>query len=327
MLVDDVKITIKAGDGGKGAATFKRNAQTARGGPDGGNGGNGGNIYIIASHDLSDLKQFRYTKKIKAEDGTRGQHNNLYGKNAGDTYITVPVGTRVTDLATGSTLDIEVDKESVLVAKGGIGGLGNNSFKTATNQAPYYSELGTEGEEKEIRLELRIIAKVGLIGLPNAGKSSLLHVLTNANPKIGNYPFTTIEPNLGSLNGIIIADIPGLIEGASIGKGLGLRFLKHIEKTQLLIHCIDSTEKDVAKIYSVVRKELEKYQNELLTKKEIIFLTKTDLIDEKEIKEKLKVLKKINKEVYPVSIFDEKSIKEIESIIREADNLTDYSAS
>lgn len=315
MLVDDVRITIKAGDGGNGAATFKRNGQTAKGGPDGGNGGNGGNIYIQASHDLSDLKQFRYTKKIKATDGTKGQKNNLYGKNADDTTIFVPVGTRITDLETGSSFDVDKDREKILVAKGGKGGLGNNSFKTATNQAPYYAELGEEGELKEVRLELRIIAQVGLIGLPNAGKSSLLQVLTNADPKIGNYPFTTLEPNLGSLDGVIIADIPGLIGGASIGKGLGLRFLKHIEKTKLLIHCIDSTEEDVLKTYEIVRKELEEYQKELLSKREIIFLTKTDLIDDKQKNKKITSLKKINEFIYPVSIYKEESLKDISELI------------
>lgn len=315
MLVDDVTILVKAGNGGSGAATFKRNGQTAKGGPDGGNGGIGGSIYLIATHDLSDLRQFRYTKKILAEDGIKGNKNNLYGKNAEDTFIIVPMGTRVTDLSTGSSFDIDHDNEKILVAKGGHGGLGNNSFKTSTNQSPHYSELGEEGEEKEIRLELRIIAQVGLIGLPNAGKSSLLQVLTNADPKIGSYPFTTLEPNLGSLNGIILADIPGLIEGASKGKGLGLRFLKHIEKTELLVHCIDSTEEDVLKTYKIVRKELEEYKKDLLSKKEVIFLTKTDLIEEKELKEKTKKLSKISNHIYSVSIYNEDSLKKISKLI------------
>jgi GTPase len=323
MLVDDVKITVKAGNGGHGAATFRRNSQTAKGGPDGGNGGNGGSIYVEATHDLSDLRQFRYTKKITAADGTKGQRNNLYGKNAEDTVIRVPIGTRVTDLTTGAAFDLEKDNEKILVARGGRGGLGNNSFKTPTNQAPHYAELGEEGEKKEIRFELRIIAQVGLIGLPNAGKSSLLQVLTNANPKIGDYPFTTLEPNLGSLDGVILADIPGLIEGASAGKGLGLRFLKHIEKTQLLIHCIDSTEKDIAKAYNVVRKELEEYQKELVTKKEIIFLTKIDLLENEEIEKKEAILKKQNPQVYKVSIYNEEKIKEATTLIKSLKN-NDY---
>lgn len=308
MLVDNVKIIIKAGNGGNGAATFLRNARTARGGPDGGNGGNGGDIYFQGSSNAYDLSQFRFQKKITAEDGVRGKKKNLFGKNAESKTVFVPLGTHITDFESGKTYEI-ADSNPLLLAKGGKGGRGNNEFKSATNQAPIYFEKGGMGEEKTLTLELKIIAEIGLIGLPNAGKSSLLSLLTNANPKIGDYPFTTIEPNIGMLNKHTIADIPGLIEGASTGKGLGSHFLRHIEKTRIIIHCIDAASGDAQKSYETVRSEFQQYNKTLLEKPEIILITKTDLVDQEKVKEITKIFKKQKKEVLVCSIYDGKSIE------------------
>src|SRR3989304_2120594 len=307
MLVDNIGLIIKAGNGGDGAATFLRNETTAKGGPDGGNGGNGGNIYFQGSTNINDLREFRFKKRIEALSGIPGKNKKLFGKNAENLTIYLPLGTRVTDIASGRIIEIIDTTTPILIAKGGKGGRGNTEFKSATNQAPRYAEKGTLGEEKKLFLELRMIADIGLIGLPNAGKSSLLSVLTNATPKIGNYPFTTLEPNIGMLNGHAIADIPGLIEGASKGKGLGVEFLKHIEKTKVLVHCIDSSEVNPEKAYETVRNEFKQCNILLLDKPEIILLTKTDLVDEKTFKRNMKILKKKGK-VLTVSIYNPVSL-------------------
>lgn len=313
MLVDNIGLIIKAGNGGDGAATFLRNEMTAKGGPDGGNGGNGGNIYLQGSNNINDLREFRFKKRISAENGVSGKHKKLFGKNAEDLIIFLPLGTRVTDIHSNRVIEIINTIDKILIAKGGKGGRGNTEFKSATNQTPKYAEKGTLGEEKKLFLELRIIADIGLIGLPNAGKSSLLSVLTNATPKIGDYPFTTLEPNIGMLGKYAIADIPGLIEGASRGKGLGVEFLKHIEKTKILVHCIDSSDTNSQKAYETVRNEFKQYNISLLDKPEIILLTKTDLTDEKTVKNNIKILEKNlpagGKKVLTISIYDEKSIE------------------
>lgn len=309
MLVDDVVITVKAGNGGNGSASLRRNAQTAKGGPDGGNGGNGGNIYVQGSHNVSDLSIFRFKKEIKAQPGGDGGRKNLFGKNADRITVFVPLGTHITDLSQNTVYEITDTNTPILIAQGGKGGRGNNEFKTSTNQTPRYAEFGEKGEQKTLRLELRLIADIGLVGLPNAGKSSLLAVLTNAQPKIGAYPFTTLEPNLGVMNGLILADIPGLIEGASSGKGLGIKFLKHIEKTMLLVHCIDITSENLNKTYDTVRNEFNQHNVRLLEKSEIILLTKIDLVDKDELKKKITVLRRKNKNIKTLSIYDQKSIK------------------
>jgi GTPase len=308
MLIDNVKLIIKAGDGGNGAATFLRNGLTAKGGPDGGNGGNGGNVYFQGSSNLNDLKQFRFKKKVAAENGTPGKNQKLYGKNADDLIIYVPLGTHITDLQSGRVYEIRNTERPVLFAKGGKGGRGNVEFKTATNQAPNYAEPGTPGEEKEVHLELKLIADIGLIGLPNAGKSSLLATLTRANPKIGNYPFTTLEPNIGMLDEYTIADIPGLIEGASQGKGLGISFLKHIEKTKILLHCIDATDPDPLRTYTIVRNEFAQHNGELLEKPEVVLLTKTDLADPELVEKNKKLFTEKGLEVITCSIYDDDSL-------------------
>lgn len=316
MLIDDISITIKAGDGGNGSVSFMRNARTARGGPDGGNGGNGGSVFFQGSTDIFDLGEFRYKKKIYAENGIPGKKQNLYGRNGENIIIRVPLGTRITE-TTGKSYEITDITTQVVLALGGKGGRGNNEFKSAINQAPMQAEDGTRGEEKVVHLELRLIAQVGFIGFPNAGKSSLLKALTNANPKIGNYPFTTLEPNLGVLDGIVLGDIPGLMEGASKGKGLGITFLKHVEKTELLIHCIDSSTEDVVKAYKTVRQEFKEYDKILIAKPEIILLTKTDLPDAKVLEKNINKLKKFNKQVKTISIYNEKSIDDFKKFLKE----------
>jgi GTPase len=317
MLVDNVGLIIKAGNGGDGAATFLRNESTAKGGPDGGNGGNGGSIFFQGSTNINDLREFRYKKRIAAENGIPGKHKKLFGKNAPDLTIYLPLGTRVTDTISGRVIEITDVNTKVSAAHGGKGGRGNTEFKSATNQAPRYAEKGTLGEEKKLFLELRIIADVGLIGLPNAGKSSLLSVLTNATPKIANYAFTTLEPNIGMMGKYAIADIPGLIEGASKGKGLGVEFLKHIEKTKILVHCIDATSEDVKKVYEIVRNEFKQYNTSLLEKPEIILLTKTDLADEEQIKNNIKILKTKGRTL-TASIYDLKSLELLKETLEEA---------
>lgn len=307
MLVDNIKLTIKAGDGGNGSAHFLRNAQTSRGGPDGGNGGNGGDIYFRGSHNITDLREFRYKKKIVAESGTAGRGQKMFGRNAQHLTIELPLGTRITDRSSGKIYEITDTPTPVLFARGGLGGRGNTEFKSATNQTPTNFETGTPGETKELLLELRIIAQIGLIGLPNAGKSSILKALTMATPKIGAYPFTTLEPNIGMLGSHAIADIPGLIEGASKGKGLGTDFLRHIEKTKILIHCIDLTNTAPKKTYDTVRSEFRKFDPLLLSKPEYVLLTKTDLVSTEVLQKTTKLFAKRGV-VLSCSIYDHQSI-------------------
>jgi GTP-binding protein len=318
MLVDEVVIRVNAGTGGNGAVSFKRNAQTAKGGPDGGNGGNGGNVYFQGINDITALSEFSYKKSVKAEDGVKGGKQNLFGRNGKDLIVKLPLGSVITNLKTKEVLEIKNETSKILIAMGGKGGKGNNEFKTATDQAPYYAEKGGIGDEKHLKIELKLIADIGLIGLPNAGKSSLLEVLTNAKPKIGNYAFTTLEPNLGVMQGgLILADIPGLIEGASSGKGLGDKFLKHIERTKVLIHCIDVNSDIPLKNYATVRNELQNYNEDLVTKNELIVLTKTDLIDSKSLLKLKKQFAKISSNVLNVSIYDELSLGKLkENIIQ-----------
>lgn len=313
MLVDNVVITIKAGDGGHGAATFLKSGRNAHGGPDGGNGGNGGSIYFQGTNNINDLRIFRFKKKLNAEDGIAGRSRKLFGKNADDMTIFVPLGTKIKEVDNDKVYEITDITTPVLLARGGIGGRGNSEFKSATNQAPSYAENGTQGQRKKLFLELRLIAEIGLIGLPNAGKSSLLAALTNATPKIGDYPFTTLEPNIGMMGDHPVADIPGLIEGASTGRGLGAKFLKHIEKTKIIIHCIELTTEDILERYKTVRSEFEKFNPLLLEKPEIILLTKTDLATDVIIKKSVGIFKKMGKDVLSCSTLDSESLKKLKS--------------
>ncbi len=312
-LVDDVKIKIVAGKGGDGGNSRRSAYGSMKTYADGGNGGCGGNIYFQASNNVSDLSQFRYQKVLKAGDAGKGMNKNMDGKKGEDLVVLVPLGTKIINEETSEAFELEKIDEPIILAKGGRGGKGTHDYKYTSGAN--VCEEGRPGEEKKLHLILSLIAQIGLIGLPNAGKSSLLATLTNANPKIGSYPFTTLEPNLGAYGSIIIADIPGLIEGASEGRGLGTTFLKHVEKTKVLFHCIDVTTADVEETYRTVRDEFNNYNRELLDKEEIILLTKTDLADEKQIKTQSKKLAKFKRKIIPVSIYNEKSLNELKKII------------
>ena len=311
MFIDEAEIKVKGGYGGAGKVAFFRN----RKGPSGGNGGPGGNVYAVATSNLTHLKPFAERIKFIGENGGPGGPNQRTGKYGDELDLKMPIGTTIIDVVTKAEFTITGDNPKILLCRGGLGGLGNSAFKSPTHRVPQNAEPGKEGEERNFKLILRLIANYGLIGLPNAGKSSLLNKLTLANVKTANYPFTTLEPNLGVYNGKVLADVPGLIEGASTGKGLGIKFLKHIEKVDLILHCISVESKDVITEYNTVINELSTYNSKLPEKKSIILLTKIDLIDKKEVEKKVKELKKFNKDVLPVSIYDEKSLKKFKEIL------------
>ena len=313
MLIDEVEITLRAGHGGAGKVSFNPGQKA---GPNGGDGGRGGDIYISVTSDLRALNQFSRTQLKEAENGETGDNFQKSGKGGADLEIEMPLGTELTDLQTKEKFILDDLNAKILICKGGIGGQGNFALKSSRNTSPKFAQRGRFGQERNLKVELKFIADFGLIGLPNAGKSSLLNELTAANAKIADYPFTTLEPNLGVWNGKVIADIPGLIEGAAEGKGLGIRFLKHIEKVKLLLHAVPADSENILKDYQVVRKELEKYNPELIEKPEIIILTKTDLIDKREVKQKMTKLKKFKKKIIPVSIHDWDSLKKLEKSLQ-----------
>jgi GTP-binding protein len=318
-FLDQVKIYVKAGNGGSGSPSFRREKFVEFGGPDGGDGGKGGSVILISERNLNTLIDYRYQQHFKAERGKDGSGKNKTGKGGEDLYLKVPLGTQVFEEDNKTLIyDFKSQKEEFLVASGGKGGFGNTRFKSSTNRAPKKFTKGGQGEEFWIWLQLKTIADIGIIGLPNAGKSSLLASMTSANPKIANYKFTTINPNLGVASyddkEVTLADIPGLIEGAHTGTGLGIKFLKHIERCKTLLHLIDITEDDLFNSYNQVRKELSKYSKDLVKKKEIVVLNKTDLIDEEEKKDKLKKLKnKLKKNIFLMSTMDKKSVSDIKS--------------
>ena len=318
-FLDQVKIYIKAGDGGDGSPSFRREKFIEFGGPDGGDGGKGGSVILKAEQNLNTLIDFRYQQHHKAKRGENGAGQNRTGKSGEDLILKVPLGTQVFE-EDNKTLIYDFTKisEEFTAAAGGKGGLGNTRFKSSTNRAPRKFTKGTQGEEFTIWLQLKTIADIGIIGLPNAGKSSLLASVTNANPKIANYQFTTLNPNLGVASyddkEITIADIPGLVEGAHKGTGLGIQFLKHIERCKSLLHLIDITSENLKKSYQQVKNELKKYSNKLTKKKELIVLNKIDLIDEKEVNHIIKDFKKNTKsEVIAVSTFNKSSVSKIKS--------------
>ncbi len=313
MLIDDVKIKISAGNGGHGAVAFNKNMMSL--GPTGTTGGRGGNVYCEGVSDLSALSQFRFKKEFKAGNGEDGRSQFRDGHNGDDIILKLPIGTVVSNLTNDREISIEKVGERILLAKGGVGGKGNFHFRSSINTSPKQSMPGTLGQNYELRLELKLIADVGFIGFPNAGKSSLLNELTKAESKIGNYPFTTLEPNLGAYYELILADIPGLIEGSSSGKGLGIKFLRHIERTKILFHLISSESSNPEKDYKTIRKELGTYNKTLLEKPEHILFTKSDLLDKKELKEKLGALKKIDSKTIAISIYDLDSIKKVEKML------------
>ena len=318
-FLDQVKIFVKAGDGGSGSASMRREKFIEFGGPDGGDGGTGASIILKAERNLNTLIDYRYTQHFKAEKGQNGMNKNKTGRNGKDLYLKGPIGTQILEEDNKTLLfDFKNEKEEFVVANGGRGGLGNTNFKSSTNRAPRKFTKGTLGEEFWIWLQLKTIADIGIVGLPNSGKSSLLAAITNANPKIANYKFTTLNPNLGVASydnkEITLADIPGLIEGAHAGVGLGIKFLKHIERCKTLLHLIDITEKNTENLYKQVRNELGKYSKDLLKKDELIVFNKIDLIDKNKLKEKKdKFSKKTKNEVLAISTFDKNSVAKIKS--------------
>src|SRR3990167_476164 len=286
-FVDEVKIYAAAGKGGDGVIRWLRTKQTARGGPSGGDGGRGGDVVLLGVRDLAALAHYRYEKKFHAEDGGAGKGELKHGKNGDDAILKVPVGTLARVAETGEEYEITREGERIIFFRGGRGGLGNARFKSSTNQNPFQQTLGRSGKGGDIEFTLKIIADAGLIGLPNAGKSSLLNGLTRSKSKVGSYPFTTLGPNLGDFYGRILADIPGLIEGASSGRGLGTKFLKHIERTGILLHLVSADQDDPLVAYKEVRREIELFGHDLGAKREIVILSKIDLISpsERETKE------------------------------------------
>lgn len=321
MFVDYTKIIIKSGNGGNGAKTFRREKYVAAGGPDGGDGGKGGDIYFVVDPNVNTLIDFRYNKKFKAEDGKNGSGGNCYGKSGDDLYIEVPRGTVVKDAETGKVIiDLSNEGQKELVLQGGRGGKGNSHFATSTRQAPNFAQEGEKGQEKEVILELKLLADVGLLGYPNVGKSTILSMVTSAKPKIANYEFTTIQPNLGVVkteygNSFVIADIPGIIEGASEGIGLGIQFLRHIERTRLLLHVIDvsgTSGREAIEDYNTINKELKKYSEKLSKRKQIIVANKIDAMqDETQYKQLEKLAQENNIEIFKISAATGQGLKEL----------------
>ena len=321
MFTDYAKIIIKSGNGGDGAITFRREKYVAAGGPDGGDGGKGGDIYFRVDPNANTLIDFRYTKKFKAQNGENGSGGNKYGKSGEDLYIDVPIGTIIRDSETGKIVaDLSKDGQVELVLKGGRGGKGNSHFATATRQVPRFAQAGEDGEEKEVILELKLLADVGLLGFPNVGKSTFLSVVTDAKPKIANYHFTTIEPNLGVVktekgDSFVIADIPGIIEGASEGIGLGIQFLRHVERTRLLLHVIDVSGvegRNPVQDFHTINEELKKYSEKLSQRKQIIVANKIDIMqDDTGYKELEKLAKEQNIEIFKISGATGQGIKEL----------------
>ncbi len=323
-FIDEITLHLKAGDGGNGIVSWLHEKGKEFMGPAGGDGGRGGDVYLRAVHDIARLASYRFGNLFMAGRGGDGMRKSRHGKNGNDIELEVPVGSLVVNRVTGRTFEFLKEGNRALVLRGGRGGLGNEHFKSSRNVRPVESTKGKKGEEAEFDVELRLIADAGLIGLPNAGKSSLLNELTSARAKVGSYAFTTLEPNLGAIplnkggaesarrglsSGFILADIPGLIEGASAGKGLGTKFLRHIARTKLIIHCIPLDEPALVKAYATVRKELVAHAPELADKKEIVVLTKADNREPKDIKKAVALLKKKNRRVFVVSVIDDILLK------------------
>ena len=324
MFIDEVVVEVYAGRGGHGMTSFRREKHVEFGGPSGGNGGRGGNVIFLGDEGKSTLMEFRYKKHIKAKNGENGKSKSMDGANAIDEIIKVPLGTIVYDFETDEKIgELTFHGQELIVAKGGRGGRGNKAFMTSKNKAPRFSENGDLGENRKIRIDLRVLADVGLLGFPNVGKSTFISVVSNSRPKIANYPFTTLQPNLGMVNfkdnDFVIADLPGLIENASIGHGLGIRFLKHLERCRIFLHMIDLTDEDPIGKYEIINNELGNYNKELLNRKQIVVLNKADITDEKTINE---IKEKINDEVFIISAYNKKGINELlDKVVLELNNI------
>ncbi|MBI79006.1 MAG: GTPase ObgE [Pseudomonadota bacterium] len=323
-FIDEADIWIEAGRGGNGCVSFRREKYIPRGGPDGGDGGHGGSISLVASSDLNTLTEFSVKRRFKASSGLNGAGKNRTGLSGQDLFIKVPIGTIVTDFDTKELLgDLSLNNQSLLIARGGKGGVGNTRFKSSTNRVPRESTEGTSGDSRHLHLELKLLADVGLLGLPNAGKSTLIRALSSAKPKIGNYPFTTLQPHLGVVRidfdrSYVVADIPGIIEGASDGVGLGIKFLKHVQRTKLLLHLIDpQNRKDINKIVDdivIIEKELESFSKKLINHPRWLVINKSDLLsnnDATKIKEIIKKKLKWNKPIYIISALNNDGIKNL----------------
>src|SRR3989304_2469773 len=316
-FVDELKICAKAGRGGDGVVRWLHEKGKEFGGPAGGDGGKGGDVYAECVRDIHILSKYRHQKEFRAEDGRPGEGASRHGQSGNDLFIKLPHGSVITNLETGEIISLEKEDEKVLLLKGGRGGFGNEHYKSSTNIRPREWKPGFPGEEGNFQIELELFADVGLIGLPNAGKSSLLNTLTRAGVKVASYAFTTLDPNLGDFHGFILADLPGLIEGAAEGKGLGFKFLRHIKRTAMLAHLISLENEKPLAVYKVVCKELAKYNPELAEKTELIVLSKSDAADSKKIAKVKKEFKKLKKKVFVISLFDDKAIKDFgDSLIK-----------
>lgn len=320
MFVDNALVAVKAGDGGGGIVSFRHEKYVDKGGPDGGDGGKGGDVIFRGRENQHTLARFRHQKELRAKSGATGGKRKRRGKSAENLIVDVPVGTTITDATTGNLIvDITEEYQESIVAMGGSGGFGNAHFTSSTRQAPRIAEKGEPGEDRQLQLELKMIADVGLVGLPNAGKSTLLSVVSNARPEIADYPFTTIQPNLGVVDvdertSLLMADIPGLIEGASAGKGLGDEFLRHVERTAVLLHVIDVYQEDIASAYKTIQGELASYKVDLSQKPQIIALSKIEALDEDIVQDRIKELTQIipkYSEVYPISAQAHKGIDKL----------------
>ncbi|MCA9365891.1 GTPase ObgE [Candidatus Kaiserbacteria bacterium] len=311
MFVDELSIEAKAGNGGDGVVRWRHEKHKPRGGPSGGNGGRGGNVYVRGVRDLNLLSKYTGSKIFNADNGADGRKNSEHGKNGEDYIIDVPVGSKVTDLNRDRVFEIDKENELVKILIGGSGGLGNEYFKSSTNVTPLQCTQGKAGESGSFLIELGIVADVGLIGFPNAGKSTLLNALTNASSQVGSYAFTTLEPHLGSFYGYTLVDIPGLIEGASVGKGLGHKFLKHISKTKMLLHLVSLESESPKNTYYTIRKELSDYSKLLEDKEEWIILTKSDLLNKEDINEVVNIFDKFENRVFVLSVETGDGLKEL----------------